>query len=314
MRRGIPQLALAALLVAPLWLTSRHALGEMAADRPYDVRYVPDGRNLLLLSPSIRLTIANAYWLATIQYLGDRNARQRGFEKLFPLGDLVTTLDPRHGYAYQTVGIALSSEGQLDASDRLLRKGIASGPNWWSYAFYIAFNHFFFRGDAAEAGRWAERAARTPGASERIAALAATMKVRAGSPDDAVRFLEEMQGLAKDEKTADALRENYKLALLQRDFARLDAGVALFREQHGHAPRRLEELVAAGILASIPREPFGGRYYVDDEGVVHSSAKDHRFKPQELPRDLGTRIFLQFWKPPDFTTAPQLTAPLQPTP
>jgi tetratricopeptide (TPR) repeat protein len=284
-REPLLALAVAAALAVPAVLASGAVLDRMGRNRPFDLDAVPVGTHLAFLSPGIRLSIADYYWLQTIQYLGEPRRLERGFEKLFPLADLVTDLDPGHGYAYQTAGIVLSAQGRLDESDRILKKGMGPGrPNWWSYPFYIAFNHYFYRGDYAEAARWARIAARTPGASTNISHLALALEVKSGSPDEAVAFLEEMRGLAKDEKTAAALADQYRLALLQRDFARLDAAVATYRERTGRAPARLEELVTSGILTRLPDEPNGGRYTIAADGVVHSTKNDHRFKPAEPGR------------------------------
>jgi tetratricopeptide (TPR) repeat protein len=269
----------------------------MGFDRPYDVDYVPRGDALRFLSPGVCLSIADYYWLETVQYVGEPRREQRGFEKLFPLVDLVTDLDPGHGYAYQTAGIVLSSQTRLDESDRILKKGMEPGrPDWWTYPFYLAFNDYFYRGDYASAARWAKIAARTPGASANISHLALALDVKSGSPDDAVAFLEELRSVAKDEKTGEALDEQYRLALLQRDFARLDAAVAKYRERSGRAPDRLEELVAAGILDRIPPEPYGGRYTIDADGIVHSSRNDRRFAPAE-PGRLQQPAHPFVWRP-----------------
>jgi tetratricopeptide (TPR) repeat protein len=251
------------------------------------VLHVPESSALRLLSPGLRLTIANLYWLSTVQYVGDRRAQERGWAKLHALGDLVTDLDPRHGYAYQSVGLVLSAAGRLDESDRILEKGQRHAPRW-TFPFYLAFNHFFYRGDYEAAARWAEVAAKMPGASTRISHLALSLKVKSGSPDDAVRFLEEMRGTASDDRTADAIDEQLRIALLQRNFAVLDEAVTRFRELRGRPPQPLEEIVWSGLLAVIPEDPYGGRYYADGDGHVHSTAKDFRMKPAE---NLG-RFFL----------------------
>jgi tetratricopeptide (TPR) repeat protein len=283
MRRREQLLALAVLLAAsvPLIAVSTRVQRALGADRPYDVAYVPRGEAVRLFSPSVQLSMANFYWLQTVQYIGEPRGRERGFEQLYPLVDLVTDLDPRHGYAYQTAGIVLSSVGRLDESDRILKKGMGpERPNWWSYPFYVAFNNYFYRGDYVEAARWAKIAARTPGASANISHLALALDVKSGSPDDAVRFLEEMRSVAKDDKTAAALDEQYRLAVLQRDFARLDAAVGAYRQQTGHPPRDLGLLVSAGLLPELPAaDPFGGTYYLDREGTVHATGRDFRFRP-----------------------------------
>jgi tetratricopeptide (TPR) repeat protein len=284
-RESLVAAAVALALALPLAGASRAVLRGMGAGRPYDVSIVPRGAALALASPAIRLSVANLYWLATVQYIGEPRGRARGFEKLYPLADLVTDLDPGHGYAYQTAGIVLSAERRLEESDRILRKGMEPGrPNWWSFPLYIAFNNFFYRGDYAEAARWAEIAAKTPGASTNLSHLALALELRSGSPEDAIRFLEELRASAKDERTAEALDEQYRLALLQRDFRVLDDAVGRYRAARGSPPARLEDLVEAGEIARLPEEPFGGRYTLDAQGVVHSTARDQRFEPANPPR------------------------------
>ncbi len=270
------------LLGAAIVPVAGKVLREQAA-AGFDVSYIPESKPLLYLSPSLRLTIANYLWLQTVQYIGDQHLRRGKFDKLYALVDVITDLDPDHGYAYQTAGIALSSSNHLDQSDAILEKGITRGPNWWTYPFYRAFNEFHYRDDYASASRWAEQAARTPGATPNMAKLALALKVKSGSPDDAVRFLEEMRATARDERTAEILDEQYRVAVLQRDFAVLDGAVERFREARGRDPRDLRELVTAGLLPDLPAEPYGGAYVWRD-GAVHSTGKDFRFpKPEPRP-------------------------------
>ncbi len=271
--------ALAIALGAAVVPASHRVLREQAAGG-FDIHFIPESRPLQVLSPALRLTIANYLWLQAVQYIGDQHLNRGTFDRLFELVDVITDLDPDHGYAYQTAGIALSSSNHLDQSDAILRKGIERGPNWWSYPFYLAFNDFFYRGDYAGGARWAEQAARTPGATPNMSKLALALKVKSGSPEDAVRFLEEMRATARDDHTAEILDGQWRLAVLQRDFAVLDAAVARFREERGRDPRDLRELVTAGILPAIPPEPNGGAYVLRDGGV-HSTANDFRFPLRE---------------------------------
>jgi len=281
-------LAAAALLLVPLAHLSSRVARAMGLDRPYDFVHVPRGRALKLLGPGIGLSVANAYWLSAVQYVGDRRSAERGFGKLFAVVDLVTDLDPRHGYAYQSAGIFLSSVQDVDGADRILEKGVRQGPRWWSFPYYLAFNAVFYRQDYEAGARWAELAARTPGAPPLARDMALTLRVKSGSPEDAVRMLEDLRATVDDEKTAEALEAQVRLAVLQRDFARLDAAVARFRAERGRAPSSLDDLLRAGLLERIPPEPFGGHYLLDPrDGTVHSSANDFRIKPPprrgELP-------------------------------
>jgi tetratricopeptide (TPR) repeat protein len=273
--QSVTAVLLAAALAVPAVLVSRRLLSGMA-DRAYDIVHVPQASSLRVLSPALRLSVANLYWLGAVQYLGDRSNQATRFEKLYPIVDLVTDLDPRHGYAYQSAGITLSASGRLEESDAILEKGIRNAPRW-SFPFYLAFNAFFYRQDYEAAARWAEIAARMPGASHRIRNLALTLKVKSGSPDDAVRFLAEMRGAVGDDETAATIEEQLKVALLQRNFAVLDEAVARFRGLHGRLPLPLDEVVWSGLLPALPEDPYGGRYYLDpSDGLAHSTARDFR--------------------------------------
>ena len=307
-RARLLPLALAALLGVPLLLVSSRVAAGMGVDRAYDVSYLPEGRALSFLSPGARLTVANAYWLATVQYIGDQHLNRGRFEKLYPLVDLVTSLDPLHGYAFQTGGIVLSTAGQLEASDRILKKGMEKGPNWWSYPFYLAFNDYYWRGDYASAARWAGIAARTPGASTNIAHLALALEVKGGDPEAGLALLEELLKTTGDDQVRERLEEQEKLARLQVHFARLDAAVEKYVALHGRPPARLETLVEEGLIAALPAEPFGGRYELRADGKVHSTGRDFRFKPAEkgrlaappVPPLLAAPPAPDPWRPPSF--------------
>jgi tetratricopeptide (TPR) repeat protein len=286
-----PLVALALIAPALAWTSSR-VLGAMGRDARYDVLYVPEGRSLAFLSAPLRLTVANAYWLSTVQYVGDQALRRGDYDRLFPLVDLVTDLDPQHGYAYQTAGIVLSAADRLDESDRILRKGMDRGPGWWSYPFYLAFNAFFYRQDYAAAAAWAERAARTPGASTNISHLAMALKVKSGDPEDAVRFLEEMRGTTRDEKSAAAVDEQLRIAILQRDFAAIDGAIDAYRARAGRAPRSLDDLVRSGDLPAVPVDPWGRRYVLGADGRAESRSHNFRLK---APAPAAPA-----WRPPGF--------------
>lgn len=269
------------------------AEGRLAA--PFDVTTIPSGKAARLVALGHRTFLSDMYWLSAVQYIGEPKADERGWEKLLPLVDLVTDLDPRHGYAYQTAGIVLSAVGRLDESDRILLKGLEKAPRW-TFPFYVSFNHWFYRGDYAAAAKYAEIAARQPGASPNISHLAVSLASKSGTPQDALDMLDALSATVTDEEVRSRLDEQRKLALLERDAQGLERLVARFRDEKGRPPRALEELVAAGLLATLPKDPFGGRYVWDEaDGRVHSTANNFRFSRPEKPSELPAGFF---YKPP----------------
>ncbi len=280
-------LAFAAVaLAAAAWLNLSRV--ERALAKPFDVGYVPNGAALRIASLGHRSLASDLYWLELVQYVGDGRAEERGWDKLYPLADLVTELDPRHGYAYQTAGIVLSAAGRLEESDRILDKGMQKGPPYWSFPYYRAFNAWFYRGDYQQGAYWAREAAKRPGASPNISHLALSLSSKSGTPDDALAMIDELRATVKDEVSLSKLDEQRKLAVVERDAQALEHAAARFRADRGRDPRSLEELVAAGYVRSVPPDPFGGAYrWNPDERKVRSTANPFRFLLRDGPQPQG---------------------------
>ena len=279
-------LAAAVLLGGAAYLNLR--LAAHALSRPYDVDYVPSGAAARVVALGHRNLLSDLYWLSTVQYIGDGKADQRGYDKLFPLVDLVTDLDPRHGYAYQTGGVVLSAVNRLEESNRILEKGMEKGPPYWSFPYYLSFNHWFYLGDYEKGAHYAAIAARTPGASPNISHMAVALAAKSGTPDDAIAILDELRATVKDEVTASRLDEQRKLAVLERDAQALEREVERFRAAHGRDPVALGELIVTGQIRVLPLDPFGGEYvWNPGERKVRSTANPFRFGPREGPQRGG---------------------------
>jgi tetratricopeptide (TPR) repeat protein len=263
--------------------------------KPYDVLHVPSGRAARVAALGHRTFVSDLYWLSAVQYIGDSKADERGWDRLFPLIELVTDLDPRHGYAYQTAGIVLSAAGRLDESDAILLKGMEKGPPYWSFPYYLAFNYWFYRGDFATAAKYAEIAAKKPGASPNISHLAVSLASKSGSPEDAIALLHELRATVKDDATAGRLDEQLKFAILERDAQRLERAAGVLEKQRGWPIASLHELVFAQLVPAIPSDPFGGTYFWDGaEKKVHSSVNPFRFRVME-----GSHLPRFQYRPPD---------------
>jgi hypothetical protein len=286
------RLLLAALAALTAAATIDLALVRQVLQRPYDVVHVPRGAVAGPASLGQRGLVSDLYWLSAVQYIGDPASEQRGYAQLLPLLELVTDLDPRHGYAYQTGGIVLSAANRLEESDRIMEKGMTVGPNWWTYPFYRAFNDWFYRGDTAAAAPWAERAARTPGASPNISHLAVALASKSHNPELAIQLITELRREVKDEATAARLDEQYKLAVLERDAQALERAVQEHEQRTGHPLTSLDELLRSGELARLPADPFGGHYvWRAAEREVQSSANPFRFRTRN--RAIGPRFKYQ---------------------
>jgi len=49
--------------------------------------------------------------------------------------------------------------------------------------------------------------------------------------------------------------------------------VSIFKEKYGRIPKNLNELVMKGIIESIPKDPYGGEFYIDKNGTIETTSK-----------------------------------------
>ncbi len=250
---------------------------RVGSDRPYDVQFVPSAASLRWLSLGHPLLAANLFWLRAVQYMGEPEADARGWKMLRPLVEVVTDLDPGHGYAYQTSGNLLAAAGYLADSNALLEKGTRNVPERYILPFHRAVNAFLYLGDYVDAGKWFEVAARTPGAPPRMREYVLAMYVKGDTAEAAISFLRRLEEEAQDDESRRAIRSQIQRATLERDAERIEEAAEIFRARRLVGPICFEQLVYDGLLAAVPTDPYGGTYYLDEESRVRSTVMAQRY-------------------------------------
>jgi tetratricopeptide (TPR) repeat protein len=287
------RLALPALLVALVagGAAARLAL-EPAATNAGKIRnpnWLPDGKLLRLVSSGERLLVSDVYWLKLVQYMGETVlAKQQRWEALYPLANIVTDLDPRHGYAYQVAGSNLSGFAhRLGESNAILMKGMKAVPERWDLPFTYAFNKYFYEEDFAEAAAYARRAAEV-GKKPHLALLAANLSLAANQDDEyetAAAFLEESIRQADPDLRKDLEARLVKVRTYEL-LSRLEKDVAAFERQTGRKPFLLTDLIDAGVVRNLPVDPSGGSFIFDPAtGQVRSTALGARKPARHTSRE-----------------------------
>jgi len=186
------------VLVASAVLSARDRLYPMPSSEMRDL-YVTSGDAIGTLGLGFDAVLADLYWIRTVQhYAQDRRAPRSytgRYELLAPLIDITTTLDPHFRTAHVFGALFLAERdpngpGRLDLAVELLEKGLRAEPEYWPYAQYIGFLHYWHSGDRREAARQFERAAAIPGAPVWLKPLAASMFVEGGDREAARTILE----------------------------------------------------------------------------------------------------------------------------
>jgi tetratricopeptide (TPR) repeat protein len=263
--------ALAAILIltTAVQLVRDRAYAFDTVDDP--VLYITDGRVMRRAALSYHAVLADLYWIRALQYYGRERlkpASQRGYELLYPLLDLTTTLDPRFTVGYRFGAIFLSEPhpggaGRPDQAIALLQKGIAANPNKWDYYHDVGFIYYWNLHDYRSAAEWFRRGGALPGAPWWLNTYAAVMLSRGGDRQ-ASRAM--WQQLAATEDN-DWLRQTAQLRLLQLDaldqIDMLERVVNEFARVTGKLPTSWEQVAGLGLLRGIPLDPTGTPYTLD---------------------------------------------------
>jgi tetratricopeptide (TPR) repeat protein len=238
--------------------------------------YLQSGKVADRLALSFDAVAADIYWIRTIQHYGRDNknvSRENRYELLYPLLDLTTTLDPQFLIAYRFGSMFLASSppdgpGRVDQALALLEKGLAANPDRWQIAQDVAFTHYLYTGDFAQAAAWFKRAADMPNGPKWLLPLAATTAASGGNRAGARQLLEEL--LTSEEayirQAAGRILEQLG-ALDQVD--QLMGAVRLFRERHARNPADWDEMARAGIIRGPVLDRYGVPFALDpNTGVV----------------------------------------------
>lgn len=244
-----------------------------------ELRHLPRGEVLKPMMLGYGHLAADVLWLNILQVLGEREVHASDYEWLSHALDVVTTLDPHYVYAYDVGGVVLAElAGRVDWSNALLEKGLAANPDAWRLPFQLGFNAFFHQQDYVQAADYMARAARLPGRPAYVPELAARLYVEGKQPVLALHFLDVMIAQTQDVSVLAVLERRKAEVIIERDLEVLDRAVQGFVQRMGHLPASVQELVRAGLLVSIPVEPFGGTYVIDP---AHQSATSST-RPQRM--------------------------------
>ncbi len=258
------------LVVAILFLQSELDARKIHPGEVDTCGRLTDVRVLQFLSLGFEEVIADYYWFKTVLYAGS-NENSMNVEYFTALVDQVITLDPQFQYPYIFGSVILSIEANdYKGSDRLLLKGFTRHPDTWRFPFGLGYNSYFHHGDPEEAARYLAIAARLPHHPSYLPALASRAYFEAGNSEVAIKFLEAII----EETPEGQYRKRFEQRLeVLRTIRFLEKLVVQFRQDgNGHLDS-LHELVSAGYLRKIPHDPYGGEFYLNENGRVFSTSE-----------------------------------------
>jgi hypothetical protein len=265
---------------------------------PVDELYFTSGDAVGRMALSYKTLLADIYWIRAVQYFGSTRIEARssassgrtqsaGYDLLYPLLDVTTSLDPAFNIAYRFGSIFLAEEypmgpGRPELAIKLLDKGFAANPRKWQYVYDKAFVYSWALHDSKQAAHWFDEAAKIPGSPEWMPGMAAFMLEQGGDRRNARMMWQQIHNAAEHKY----VRENAAFHLAQLDAVdaadRLSALLKRFEAETGSRVTSFDLLVTRGVLPGFPTDADGAPFVIDPATGRVDLDKRSRFYP--LPR------------------------------
>ncbi len=193
--------AFALSISAQIWLDQQNRLPLI----PEDTLYVRSSEILKRSSLGFTGLMADAYWINTTLYFGEKFQQQRltgeqfdvrRLELLKPMLELVTELDPRHVAAYRFGGFFLQYDNPAEAIN-FLQRGIRNNPNEWRLYQDLGFT-LWRMGKFRDAAGAYLRGSQVPGAPAWLQPMAATVLAKGGDRETARQMFQRLYEESND--------------------------------------------------------------------------------------------------------------------
>ncbi|MGH9436213.1 MAG: hypothetical protein ACRD06_09475 [Terriglobia bacterium] len=264
---------LVAALISQALLRVHMDRAASRADGEYpETLYVSSGAWLQRLSLGYDGLLADIYWTRAIQYFGARRLeRNVNFSLLGPLLRITTTLDPHLLVAYRFGAIFLAEKpptgaGRPQEAMQLLRRGIVANPNYWRLWQDLGFIEYWDLHDYAAAARIFKAGSERPGAEIWMKTLAATVAAKGGEIRTSQVLWSQVYRTAKNGAVKKSALEHLAALKAGQEMQTLDGILSAYQKREGRAARSFQDVVAAGLLAGMPRDPSGAPYAISADG------------------------------------------------
>lgn len=186
--------------------------------------------------------------------------------------DVSTDLDPYFLDPYYLANAFLTWDaGMVRETNTLLDKGTRSRDWDWLLPFFAGFNYFYFLQENDKASEMLMEASRRQDNNPVLASLASKLAFKANKTENSIAFLEELLS-----KTDDiVMKRRYAIRIYAfKGILALEKAVTEYRHKFRRAPKDIDELVAKKFIAELPKDPYGGKYYIDADGNVRTTSED----------------------------------------
>jgi tetratricopeptide (TPR) repeat protein len=248
-------------------------------DRPMEVKlgYLPHPQILRAIAGEHRPSVAGFVMMRVLFYFGtiieklrENIIIQPEFLNMYKTLQGIVHIDPRNADVYYFVQASYTWElGRINEVNHLLKLGMDVRPNDFWLPFYLGFNYAYFLQDYQSAAPYMQRAAELSG-NPLFANLAARYFYESQQTSFGLAFLETMIQNSRDK----SVKKSYEMrrdALMAVET--INQAIEAYKLSFGVMPKSLTDLVLRRFLHELPRDPYGGTFYLDEQGSVRTTSK-----------------------------------------
>lgn len=181
-----------------------------------------------------------------------------------------TKLDPYNMDAYYFAqGFLTWDVKQYKIANDLLDFGMKYRTWDWQLPFFAGFNYAYFLKDYRKAAIYYQKAGELSGSDLSIM-LAGRYLQESGQTELAIAYLASM---IKGERNP-SIRKSYETRLEAfKESRRVEIARDRYLKATGFMPSGIEQLIGTGYLSPPPKDPYGGKFYLDKSGRVLTTSK-----------------------------------------
>lgn len=199
-----------------------------------------------------------------------KEAIEKEFDYMYRVLKSASALDPYYFDTYYFAQSILAWDGRMpDRAIEILKIGSEKRKNDWLLPFWIGFDYYYFMNDRKQAAFYFREASNRPGASDLVASMSIIADYEGGETEMAILFLEDMIKRTDDEHK----RSKFLIRLdALKKIRYLEQAVENYKRKFGMVPKDLNQLISENIISQIPDDPYGGKFYIDEQGRVKTTS------------------------------------------
>jgi tetratricopeptide (TPR) repeat protein len=230
--------------------------------------YIPSGQSLKYVTFGYDSLMADLIYLWAIQYFSEQTIWER-FDYLDHIFSIIAELDPQYLDPYEIGAlIAVYDAKDLNLAFKILDRGLEKNPKQWILPLQAGHFAQMLAKNYEVAQKYYKKTMEIEGAPDIARRLYANAAFRISDYKTAWQNWLEIYETATDERVIKIASNHLYRTKAAMDFETLKSAIESYKNKHGRAPERLQQLVSEGIITAIPKDLDGEDYLYNSETEV----------------------------------------------